>query len=298
MLRKKKNTSIKDQFPSIISWERNETKNENSQLIFRFPKLKDNIKKAKFFSVKEHERAIYLKHGELIAELSGGTYELEKKSRVKGTEIIWFDTSMHNILWGIPEKNGIQSHDGFIFGMYGDLKLHIYNTNIFYKYVIGGSEEWTIKQMKDWIMSLFHVVLRDIFKDFNISEIFQESRNIIMNKVISKVCDEMNLYGLELDSFNILGFKIPENVEEILNAKRKQAFQFNKWLEDQKKRDIEDRESVQNRIRSLKNRLQALQNDLLENKITKEEYDEKNQIINGFIKEAEYELEPDESDEN
>ena len=226
----------------------------------------------------------------MIAEISGGTYELEKKSRVKGTEIIWFDTSMHQIFWGIPEINGIPSRDGFQFGMFGDLKLHIYNVSIFYKYVIGGSKELTIQQLKDWIISLFQVILRDIFKEFDISEIFQESREIVMNKVISKVCDEMNLYGLELDAFNILGFKTPENAKEILNSKQEQAYQFKKWLENEKKRDIEDRSAIQDRIKSLKSRFQGLQNNLLENKITKEEYDDKSQIIKNFIEEANSEL--------
>ncbi len=293
MLRKKNGSIGKDRFPSIISWPQDDSKDQNSQLIYCFPKQSDNIKKAKFFNVKEHERALYLKHGELIAELSGGTYELEKKSRVKGTEILWFDTSMHQIFWGIPEKNGIPSQDGFLFGMFGDLKLHIYNVSIFYKYVIGGSKEWTMQQLKDWIISLFHVILRDIFKEFDISEIFQESREIVMNKVISKVCDEMNLYGLELDAFNILGFKTPENAKEILNSKQEQAFQFKKWLENEKKRDIEDRRAIQDRIISLKNRFQGLQNDLLENKITREEYDSKYQTIKKFIEEANSELEPD-----
>ena len=293
MFRTKNGSNGKDHFPSIISWPQDDSKDQNPQLIYCFPKQSDNIKKGKFFNVKEHERALYLKHGELIAELSGGTYELEKKSRVKGTEIIWFDTSMHQIFWGIPEINGIPSRDGFLFGMFGDLKLHIYNVSIFYKYVIGGNKEWTIQQLKDWIISLFHVILRDIFKEFDISEIFQESREIVMNKVISKVCDEMNLYGLELDAFNILGFKAPENAKEILNSKQEQAYQFKKWLENEKKRDIEDRGAIQDRIKSLKSRLQGLQNNLLENKITREEYDDKSQIINKFMEEANSELEPD-----
>ncbi|QEE15705.1 SPFH domain-containing protein [Promethearchaeum syntrophicum] len=293
MFRKKNGSIGKDRFPSIISWTQVESKDKNSQLIYCYPRQNDNIKKGKFFNVKEHERAIYLKHGELIAELSGGTYELEKKSRVKGTEIIWFDTSMHQIFWGIPKINGIPSRDGFIFGMFGDLKLNIYNVNIFYKYVIGGNKEWSLQQMKDWIISLFHVVLRDIFKEYDISEIFQESRDIIMNKVVSKVCEEMNLYGLELDAFNILGFKPPDNAKEILNSKQEQAYRFKNWLENEKKRDIEDRIFIQYRIKSLKSRLQGLQNDLLENKITREAYDSKRQTINEFIEEANSELEPD-----
>ena len=114
-----------------------------------------------------------------------------------------------------------------------------------------------------------------------------------MNKVISKVCDEMNLYGLELDAFNILGFKTPENAKEILNSKQEQAYQFKKWLENEKKRDIEERSAIQDRIISLKNRFQGLQNDLLENKITREEYDSKCQTIKEFIEEANSELKPD-----
>ncbi|MHA1562983.1 MAG: SPFH domain-containing protein [Promethearchaeota archaeon] len=293
MFRKKNGNNGKDRFPSIISWPQDDSKDQDSQLIYCFPKQNDNIKKAKFFNVKEHERALFLKHGELIAELSGGTYELEKKSRVKGTEVIWFDTSMHQIFWGIPETNGIPSRDGFLFGMFGDLKLHIYNVNIFYKYVIGGSKEWTIQQLKDWIISLFYVILRDIFKDFDISEIFQDSREIVMNKVISKVCDEMNLYGLELDVFNILGFKPPENAKEILNSKPEQAHQLKKWIENEKKRDIEDRQGIQDRIKSLKSRLLGLQNDLLENKIIREEFDLKRKMINEFLEEANAELEPE-----
>ncbi len=293
MFRKKNGSIGKDRFPSIISWTQDDSKDPNLHLIYCYPKRNDNIKKGKFFNVKEHERVIYLKHGELIAELSGGTYELEKKSRVKGTEIIWFDTSMHQILWGIPKINGIPSRDGFLFGMFGDLKLHIYNVSIFYKYVIGGSKGWSLQQLKDWIISLFHVVLRDIFKEYDISEIFQESREIIMNKVVSKVCDEMNLYGLELDAFNILGFKTPDNAKEILNSGVEQAYQLKNWLENEKSRDIDDRRIIQDRIKSLKNRFHGLQNLLLENKITREEYDNKCQTIKEFIEEAKSELKLD-----
>jgi len=277
-------------FPHIISWHREPTEDQKILLMNRFPQAGDNIKKVKSFNVKDHERALFLKHGELITDLGGGTYDLEKSARIEGTEIIWFDTSIHQILWGIPQTNGIPTQDGFIVGLFGDLKLHIENATIFYRFVVGGKPKWAVHHLKEWIKGLFHTTMRDIFKNYDITDILRENREVVMNKVIAKVCEELNLYGLELDAFNILGFKPPESAKHILGAEKATSNSLQQWINTQKAQDLEEHQIVRNRIVSLKKRLQDLQDRLIAAYITQDEYNEKSELINTFITEAKAEL--------
>ena len=112
-----------------------------------------------------------------------------------------------------------------------------------------------------------------------------------MNKMIAKVCEEFNLYGLELDSFNILGFKPPESAKHILGAEKATSHQLQQWINTQKAQDLKEHQILRNRIVSLKKRLQDMQDRLISAYITQEEYNEKSSIINTFITEAKSELE-------
>ena len=185
----KNTTKNPTQNSTTIEWIRDHSKETPLSLINRFPQKGDKISKIKAFAVKEHERAILLKNGEFVSELESGTYQLDKNSRKAGTEIIWIDTTLHNIPWGIPQINGIATKDGFTIGMFGELKIHIVKPLSFYKYVVGGVTTWNLSDLKNWIKGLLHTSLRDIFKDYNLIGILKENREIVINKVTGKSID-------------------------------------------------------------------------------------------------------------
>ena len=282
MFREIKHKKFKDFDPQIIAWQRGDRGALDTPLMYIFPQRGDNIKEKKFFAVKDYEKAIFYNKGALVAVLGGGIYELDKNARIKGTEIVWIDTSFTEIPWGIPQTNGIPTKDGYIVGLYGDLKLKISDVKVFYNDVVAGTKIWDVHDLKKWIVSLLHTSLRDIFKNYNAKSIILVDREHVINLITSKVTEEFLRYGLELETFNVIGIKAPDDAEKLFKEDKERIKYFNK----QKK-------NLHTRIEELKNKLKEQQDLLLKDKITQQEYNKKKKQIQMFIDEIQDELKKD-----
>jgi len=214
---------IVDYDPEIISWQRGETESKNVRLLYIFPQPGDKIKDKKFFAVKDYEKALFYNKGELLGVLGGGVYELEKNAKIKGTEIVWIDTSFIDIQWGIPQSNGIPTKDGIFIGLHGDLRLKINDVKLFYTDVASGKSTWGVQDLKEWIMSLLNSSLRDIFKKHQAKQVVLEERERVINLITSKVSEEFMRYGLELETLNIIGVKAPEGTEKLFEVEREKG---------------------------------------------------------------------------
>lgn len=272
MFKEIKGKKFKDYDPEIIAWQRETKEGLETPLMYSYPQPGDNLKNKKYFAVKDYEKTLFYNKGELIGELGGGIYEFDKKARIKGTEIVWIDTSLLDIPWGIPLKNGIPTKDGCMVGLHGDLKLSIQNTKTFYNDIVAGKKEWTVQDLKDWIMSLLHTSLRDIFKNYIVKQIILEEREKVINLVTAKVTEEFIRYGLALETFNIIGLKTTKEVQKHID------------------KDIEKKKDLHNRIKELSEKKNELQNLLLNDKITQKDYDKKREQIDKFINEAQADL--------
>ncbi len=279
MYKEIKNKRFEDQDPKIIAWHREDRGNLNTPLMFSFPQSGDNIKHKKFFAVKDYEKVLFYNKGELIGVLGGGIYELDKKARIKGTEIVWIDTSFIEIPWGIAQSNGIPSKDGYIVGLHGDLKLKINDVKVFYNDVVAGVKSWTSQDLREWIKSLLHTSLRDIFKNYNAKNIILEDRERVINLVTSKITEEFLRYGLELDSLNIIGIKTSDNAEKLFKQEKQS-----------REHSLTQQQNIQKHIDELKNKLKELQDLLLNDEISQDDYEKKKKQIQIFIKEAQEEL--------
>ncbi len=282
MFKKIKDKKFKDYDPEIIAWQRETKEGLETPLMYLFPQPGDNIKEKKFFAVKDYEKTLFYNKGELIGVLGGGVYELEKKARIKGTEIVWIDTSFTEIPWGIPQSEGIPTKDGYIVGLYGDLKLKISDVKVFYNDVVAGTKIWTVQNLKEWIVSLMHTSLRDIFKTYTAKSILLEDRERVINLITSKVTEEFLRYGLELETLNVIGIKAPDDAEKLFKEDKERIEYFAK----QKK-------NLQKRIEELKNKLKEQQDLLLKDKITQQDYNKKKKQIQMFIDEVQDELKKD-----
>ncbi len=290
MYKEIKDKKFKDYDPEIIAWQRETKEDLETPLMSSYPQPEDNIKNKKYFAVKDYERALFYNKGELIGELGGGIYELDKKARIKGTEIVWIDISLLNIPWGIPLKNGIPTKEGFMVGLHGDLKLSIQNTKTFYNDIVAGKKEWIVQDLKDWIMSLLHTSLRDIFKKYRAKYIILEERERVINLVTAKVTEEFLRYGLELESFNIIGLKTTEDVQKLLEQDKEKSIAVAQVGKDALDDLIQNKNDLQIRIKELEAKKRTLQDQLLNNEITQTEYDKKKRQIEIFITEAQEEL--------
>ncbi len=293
MYKEIKDKKFKDNDPEIIAWQREDKGALETPILHSFPQPGENIKNKKFFAVKDYEKTLFYNKGELINVLSGGVYELGKKARIKGTEIVWIDTSITEIPWGIPQSEGILTKDGYMVGLYGDLKLRIRDVKIFYNDVVAGIKVWKIRDLKEWIISLLHTSLRDIFKIYTAKSIILEDRERVFNLVISKITEEFLRYGLELDTFNVIGIKAPNEAQKFFTDVSEKFTNFFKLFKDDRERvdyESNQRKEFQKRIKELKNKLNEQQDLLLNDKITQEEYNKKKRQIQMFIEEVEEEL--------
>ena len=281
---------IKDDDPEVISWQRVNIGGVESPLMYIYPQSGETIKDKKFFAVKDYERALFYDKGSLIGELKGGIYELDKKARVKGTEIVWIDTSLNEIPWGIPKKHGIPTQDGIMIGLFGDLKLKVSNIKTFYTDVVAGKKEWKVRDLKEWIMSLLHTSLRDIFKHYNMKQVILEDRERVINLITSKITEEFLRYGLNLETFNIIGIKAPEDLQEVLDLEKDKMRTLSQVSRGKLDDLIQQKEDLQVRLKELKDKKRELQDKLLGDEITTEEYGKKKKQIELFIEECETEL--------
>jgi membrane protease subunit (stomatin/prohibitin family) len=269
---KEKEKKIKDDDPEIISWQRKASKENDQKLVKIFPQPGETIKEKKYFAVKDYEKALFYNKGVLVGVLGGGVYEIEKQARIKGTEIVWVDTSLVELPWGIPKKTGIPTKEGCLVGIHGDLKLKVSEAKAFYTNVVAGKKEWNSEDLKAWIQSLLLTSLRDIFKLYSVNCILMDDREKVIAEITAKVTEEFLTYGLDLEAFNIIGLKAPEDIENI--------------NEDV----VHQRKMLNDRIKELKLKRMKLQDDLLNNKTSQLDYDIKFKQISEFIDNAQDEL--------
>jgi len=207
----------------MISWKREDKGGPENEILYVYPQPGDDIKKKKYFIVKDYEKVLFYNKAELVDILGGGVYELNKKDKMKGLELVWVDTSFTKIQWGIAQTEGIPTKDGVFIGLHGDLNLRITVPKIFYNDVVAGRKVWIVEDLKNWIKSLMHTSLRDIFKNYNAKEVLLEDRERVINQITSKMTEELLRYGLELESFNILGIKAPKSTEKLFGVERAKA---------------------------------------------------------------------------
>ncbi|MFX1393803.1 MAG: SPFH domain-containing protein [Promethearchaeota archaeon] len=290
MYKKVDDKKYKDSNPEIIAWQRNFKGNSEDPLLFYFPQAGDSFKNKKFFAVKDYEKALFYDKGELVDILGGGIYELNKDARIKGTEIVWIDISLLEIPWGVPKRFGIPTKDGCMVGLHGDLKLRINDVKTFYNDIVSGKKEWNIKNLKDWIITLITTSLRDIFKKYSVTSILREERERIINLITSKMTEEFVRYGLELVTFNLIGIKTDEDVQKLLDQDRDKTIAISDACKDDLNNLLQRKSELQRRIKELIFKKNELQDKLLNDEITQEDYEKKKQQTQLFINEIEDEL--------
>ncbi|TXT63149.1 MAG: hypothetical protein BAJALOKI1v1_780012 [Promethearchaeota archaeon] len=222
LFKRAKNITYQDQDPRIIAWHRND-QGPDTAIMHIFPQPKDTMKNKEFFAVKEYEKALFYSKGELVGIIGGGIYELDKKTKIKGTEIVWIDVSLNEIPWGIPQSSGIPSKNGIIVGVHGDLKFRISDIKTFYQDVVAGGKIWTKRDIQLWIRGLLRTSLRDVLKNLDAKEILLENREHIHLTMLSKLTEEFLTYGLELENFNILGIQPPDDMDSLYTLEQEKS---------------------------------------------------------------------------
>jgi membrane protease subunit (stomatin/prohibitin family) len=220
MFKKIKRNLLNKSANQVLSWNREAEADDSDSfdipLIYRISNMSKNLDRYEYFLVNDYERALFYNQGELHGGvLTGGLYQLKPEAKKKGSEIIWFDVSLIKLKWGFPMEQGIPTKEGVEVGLYGDLTVQITDPLIFYQNLVSGKKRWTKRDLKSFISSILLTSLRDIFKHYSLKSILTTDREVVKSKVYSKLSQEFMNFGIDLETFNILGENTPENVENL-----------------------------------------------------------------------------------
>ncbi len=189
----------------ILSWENKKHNKKNYPLICKFQGSKDEFQDYDSFLVKDYQSALVYKNGEFLDIFSSGLYSIENKQ--EQIEIIWTETKIHSLKWGIPKSKGIQTDQGII-GIHGNIKLKIYNVRKFVEEIVGGTKSFDLQDLKELINGLLLNSIRQILRNFTIQDLHSKQIKRINQHLKTIMIEEIVNYGLNLESFNILGVKL------------------------------------------------------------------------------------------
>ena len=174
----------------------------------------NHFKKIDGFVVKDYEHVVLLHQGSIVGIADSGIFELEKKSKSPGTEIIWLTKREFEIKWGSPS---VYTADKALIGCHGSCRVRISNPRSFVKNVVANQASYEVTSLKRWIKHTLIASIKAALTNYTMSELYSERKTISM-KVRREISTDFMRWGLELLSFDILGFKIPDQYQYLLEA--------------------------------------------------------------------------------
>ena len=274
-----------------VVWERKgETDtNPEREMVYRIPnKDYPDLTTIEKFGVRDFERCLFYNSGQLQSVLEGGLYELNKEARNKATEIVWVDIGLILLKWGISYLQGIIiTKDGIKVGMNGTIRIKVSEPSAFITRVVSYQKNFSDEVIREWLTSLLSTVLKDIVKRYSVEEFVKTDREDVILLARTKMSKEFQIYGIELVSIDITGYVWPpENttqISELLQNKFSQA------TKDTAKKSQEV-ERLEQLIQETKIKLEQLQNDWADAKMTDEEYEAREKRFKKLLTDREEQL--------
>ena len=274
-----------------VIWERTEEDGENEErgIIYRVPnKDYSDLTGVNKFGVRDFERCLFYNSGQLQSVLEGGLYELDKEARNKATELVWVDTGILLLKWGISFLQGlVMTKDGIKVGMNGTIRLRVSDPSAFITRVVAFQKSFSDETVREWLTSLFSSSLKDIVKRYDVEEFVRTDREDIMLLTRTKVSKEFQIYGIELMAIDITGYIWPPEHKTQIEDLIQKGFTEKKKDSEKKSQETERLEQV---IQDTRSKLEQLENDWADGKITDEEFEEREKRFKKLLSSREEQL--------
>jgi membrane protease subunit (stomatin/prohibitin family) len=225
---------IKGEFIDIIEW----TDNTSDTIVWKFPRMGNEIKMNAKLTVRESQVALFLNEGKAADLFQPGMYTLETQnmpimSTLKGwkygfnspfkADVFFFNTKQFtNQKWGT--KNPIMLRDAE-FGpirirAFGSYAFKIKDATQFYKEVASTNAEFTVDEINEQLRNLAVSRGMDAIAESKIPVLDLASNYDEVSKLITeKIRPEFNELGLELTKFLIENISLPPEVEAMLDKR-------------------------------------------------------------------------------
>lgn len=175
--------------------------------------------KIEAFTVREHENAILLQMGRSMGLVPSGLWEIDKKMRVPGTEVIWVDTTDFKVRWGMGNA---YTSDNIKVGAHGEMVLHVSDANLFVSKVVSSKKTVERDQIEEFILGQINAVLRTHFHDYTIEKMLGE-RETFQNVARAKLYETFSQWGLEMVNLEVLGYNLPPEFDQMGTDKMRHA---------------------------------------------------------------------------
>lgn len=172
------------------------------------------------FMVREYETALFLKNGQFVGLVPAGLWEIEPIAQTTGTEIIWIDTTEFQQKWGIPlakgsSGSGVVTADFQRVGAFGECIFKIVDPVKFVMNLISEKKSIMQKDLLDYIENTVKNAIKHELQEHKALELLRIQEEF-ETAVRAKLQDNIERWGLELKSLQVLGFKLPEGMEETI----------------------------------------------------------------------------------
>ena len=286
MFKKVKDILTKDDVEVVI-WERmNDQDNLERDLVYRIPNSEIEMSQVKKVGVRDFERAIYFQSGKNLRMLEGGIFELEKEHRNNVTSIVWVDTGVVSLKFGIAHGlANIFTKDDFRLGMFGEIKIKIQDPQAFINKVVAFQQNFTTESIKKFIDSLLTTALREVVNNLTLYEFIREARRSDtkgdFETIISR---EFRTYGLELIALSIINTVVPEEQQQAYHDILDQ-------IKEKAEKTRQDIEKLKESIETLESQLMKLEDDWVQGKIDNDTYKDKSTKVKYILEERTIRLE-------
>ena len=225
---------LKGEFIDIIDW----TDNSNDTIVYKFPRLQNEIKMGAKLTVRESQVAVFLNEGTITDVFLPGMYTLSTEnlpllSTLRGWKFgfnspfkadVFFESTkqFNNQKWGT--KNPIMLRDAE-FGpirlrAFGSYAFKVIDASKFLKEIAGTSNEFTVDEINEQLRNIAVARGMDALAESKIPVLDIASQTDEVSKIIQdKIKPEFNEIGLDLLKFLIENVSLPPEVETALDKR-------------------------------------------------------------------------------
>jgi membrane protease subunit (stomatin/prohibitin family) len=225
---------IKGEFIDIIDW----TDSTNDTIIYKFPRLQNEIKMGAKLTVRESQVAVFMNEGKIADVFQPGMYELSTQnmpilSTLKGwkygfnspfkADVFFVSTKQFiNQKWGT--KNPIMLRDAE-FGpvrlrAFGSYAFRVADAALFLKEITGTDSEFTVDEVNEQLRNIAVSRGMDAMAESKILVLDLSSNTDEVSKIITdKIKPEFAEIGLNLTKFLIENVSLPPEVEAALDKR-------------------------------------------------------------------------------
>lgn len=225
---------IKGEFIDIIDW----TDSTSDTIIYKFPRLQNEIKMGAKLTVRESQVAVFMNEGKIADVFQPGMYTLETQnmpilSTLKGwkfgfnspfkADVFFVSTKQFtNQKWGT--KNPIMLRDAE-FGpvrlrAFGSYAFRVSDAALFLKEIAGTDSEFNVEEINEQLRNIAVSRGMDAVAESKIPVLDLASNYDEVSKLITdKIKPEFNEMGLNLTKFLIENVSLPPEVEAALDKR-------------------------------------------------------------------------------